>query len=355
MTGVGLCLPQLGPHVTVEVVDEFARRADALGYSGLWVQDHFMYPLAPTRGYGGKDVLPPNQYKSVWAPTELLAYVAGITSNVALGTSILVAGNHWPVPLAQRLATIDQMSRGRLIVGLGVGWNAEEHEASGTDITERGRRIDDFIPAMLACWGADPVSHSGDFFRIPDSCVNPKPFGGRRPKLLSGMWSAQGLERTARWFDAWNPAFMKVPVVQSLVATHRVEAAHRSGFRVGGTEHHRSIREFTSAPAHITHGSSVTYSVQSTRRQCPTAAAASRSASTSACAVGSPVSSRSLCRRAITTPSRTTTAPIGTSSCASAARASSSAIDMNDRSAPSAAVADDTVSSVLSMSGGSGI
>ena len=218
MTGVGLCLPQLGPHVTVEVVDEFARRADALGYSGLWVQDHFMYPLAPTRGYGGKDALPPNQYKSVWAPTELLAYVAGITSNVALGTSILVAGNHWPVPLAQRLATIDQMSRGRLIVGLGVGWNAEEHEASGTDITERGRRIDDFIPAMLACWGADPVSHSGDFFRIPESCVNPKPFGGRRPKLLSGMWSAQGLERTARWFDAWNPAGLPVSRVQKMVA-----------------------------------------------------------------------------------------------------------------------------------------
>ena len=85
MTGGGLCLPQLGPHVTVDVVAEFARRAEALGYSGLWVQDHFMYPLAPTRGYGGKDVLPPAQYKSVWAPTEMLAFVAGITSRVVLG------------------------------------------------------------------------------------------------------------------------------------------------------------------------------------------------------------------------------------------------------------------------------
>jgi probable F420-dependent oxidoreductase len=218
MTGVGLCLPQLGPHVTVEVVAEFARRADELGYSGLWVQDHFMYPLAPERGYGTKDVLPPDQYKSVWAPTETLAFVAGVTENVALGTSILVAGNHWPVPLAQRLATIDQMSRGRLIVGLGVGWSPEEHVAAGTDVTERGRRMDDFVPTLLACWGPDPVSHQSDFFSVPESCVNPKPFGGRRPKLLSGMWSAQGLERTARWFDAWNPAGLPVGKVQKMVA-----------------------------------------------------------------------------------------------------------------------------------------
>ena len=107
MTGVGLCLPQLGPHVRADIVAEFARRAEAMGYEALWVQDHFMYPEKPTRGYGGPDRMPPHQYKSVFAPTETLAFVAGITSKVRLGTSILVAGNHWPVPLAQRLATID--------------------------------------------------------------------------------------------------------------------------------------------------------------------------------------------------------------------------------------------------------
>jgi probable F420-dependent oxidoreductase len=246
MTGVGLCLPQLGPHVTVEVVAEFARRADELGYSGLWVQDHFMYPLAPERGYGAKDVLPPDQYKSVWAPTETLAFVAGITKNVALGTSILVAGNHWPVPLAQRLATIDQMSRGRLIVGLGVGWSPEEHVAAGTDVTERGRRMDDFVPTMLACWGPDPVSHDSEFFSVPESCVNPKPFGGRRPKLLSGMWSAQGLERTARWFDAWNPAGLPVGKVQKMVAS--MDAKRPAG-RPGLEVYYRSFVQAPNGPA----------------------------------------------------------------------------------------------------------
>lgn len=217
MTDVGLCLPQLGPHVTAEVIAEFARRAEALGYSSLWVQDHFMYPLSPERGYGGSGVLPPDQYKSVFAPLETLAFVAGITSKVNLGTSILVAGNHWPVSLAQRLASIDHMCQGRLIVGLGVGWNAEEHRASGTEIETRGRRMDDFIPALLACWGEDPVSYDGPIFQIPQSHVNPKPL--RRPVLLSGMWSKAGLERTARWFDAWNPAGMPVAKVVKMAAS----------------------------------------------------------------------------------------------------------------------------------------
>jgi hypothetical protein len=109
------------------------------------------------------------------------------------------------------------MCKGQLIVGLGVGWNAEEHRASGTDVETRGRRMDDFIPALLACWGEDPVSYDGPIFQIPSSLINPKP--RRRPTLLSGMWSKAGLERTARWFDAWNPAGMPVGKVAKMAAS----------------------------------------------------------------------------------------------------------------------------------------
>lgn len=217
MTGVGICLPQLGQHVTAEVVRDFAVKAEELGYSGLWVQDHFMYPLTPSRGYGGPGVMPPTQYQSVYAPLETLAYVSAVTSRVRLGTSILVAGNHWPVQLAQRTATIDQMSAGRLVVGLGVGWSAEEHAASGTEVTTRGRRMDDFVPALLACWGDDPVSFESDHFSIPPSYVDPKPVQRPHPLLLSGMWSSDGLARTAKWFDAWNPAGLKPSKVAAMV------------------------------------------------------------------------------------------------------------------------------------------
>lgn len=217
MTGVGICLPQLGSFVSAEVIRDFAIKAEELGYAGLWVQDHFMYPKSPSRGYGGPGVMPPAQYQSVYAPLETLAFVSAVTSRVRLGTSILVAGNHWPVQLAQRTATIDQMSNGRLVVGLGVGWSAEEHAASGTDVTSRGRRMDDFVPALLACWDDDPVAFESEHFTIPPSYVDPKPVQRPHPLLLSGMWSTEGLARTAKWFDAWNPAGLKPSKVQAMV------------------------------------------------------------------------------------------------------------------------------------------
>jgi probable F420-dependent oxidoreductase len=234
VTGVGLCLPQLGVHITPDVVGAFARRAEELGYTSLWVQDHFQWPLRPRRGYAGRDGVPiPSQYQSVFAPTELLAYVAAHTQHVKLGTSVLVAGNHWPVPLAQRLATLDHLSAGRLLVGLGAGWNAEEHEASGTDIASRGARMDDFVPALLACWADDPVEYHGTWFDVAPSMVAPKPVQRPHPPLLSGLWSPAGFQRTVRWFDAWNPAGLPVDMVADTVeGLNRRREAHQAALEV---------------------------------------------------------------------------------------------------------------------------
>ena len=244
--GIGLCLPQLGEHVTLEALRAFCTRAEELGYSSLWVQDHFMWPLQPTRGYAGRPGAPvPKQYQSVLAPTELLTAAASWTSRVRLGTSILVAGNHWPVSLAQRLSTIDVLSGGRLIVGLGVGWNAEEHEASGTDIATRGARMDDFVSALTACWGDDPVSYDGPFFTIARSIIRPKPVQRPRPMLLSGMWSPAGLERTRLHFDAWNPAGLSVAAATSTVAAMN---ADRPAGMAPLQVFHRSFAQFPHAP-----------------------------------------------------------------------------------------------------------
>lgn len=245
--GVGLCLPQLGDHVTLDVVRGFCTRAEELGYSSLWVQDHFLWPLNPVRGYAGRAGAPvPPQYKSVLAPTELLTAAAAWTSRVRLGTSILVAGNHWPASLAQRLSTIDLLSEGRLLVGLGVGWNAEEHDASGTSITNRGARMDDFVLALKACWGADPVAHEGPFFAIPPAIVRPKPTQRPHPPLLSGMWSAAGLERTRLHFDAWNPAGLPIDRVAGLVAAMN---ADRPTGMAPLDVYHRTFAQFPLGPA----------------------------------------------------------------------------------------------------------
>lgn len=205
--GVGLTLPQLGEHVTREAVRAFCERAEALGFTSLWVQEHLFYALAPSAPYAARPGLPvPEAYKTTWSPLELLTAAAAWTDHVRIGTGILVGGYHRPVELAQRLATLDHLSNGRLIVGLSVGWSKDEHDQMDVEFSTRGRRMDELIEALEVCWGPDPVQFDGEFFHIPPSIVSPKPVQRPRPPLLSGMRSPAGLRRTAAMFDLWNPA-----------------------------------------------------------------------------------------------------------------------------------------------------
>jgi probable F420-dependent oxidoreductase len=217
MTTVGLCLPQLGPAVDAGLVRDFAQTAEGMGFDHLWVQDHFLYALAQEGEYGGSAAAQPERYQSVWGPTELLAAVAAWTSTIRLGTSVLVGGNHYPVQLAQRLATVDRLAGGRLdVIGLSVGWSVEEHRAMGVDPATRGKRMEDFVPALRACWGPDPVEHHGPFFDLKPCLMQPKPVSGFR--LMSGMWSGPGLARTAAQFDLWNPGSLPIPAVAAMLA-----------------------------------------------------------------------------------------------------------------------------------------
>jgi probable F420-dependent oxidoreductase len=207
MTAVGLSLPQLGGHVTREALREFCRRAEELGFASLWVQEHLFYPRHVASGYSARPGLAvPEAYRTTLSALETLAAAAAWTTTPTLGSSVLVAGYHRPVPLAQQLGTIDVLSEGRLVVGLSVGWSDEEHAQVDVDPRTRGARCDELVAALLACWGPDPVSFDGRFFHIPESDVRPKPVQRPRPRLLSGMRSEAGLRRTAELFDIWNPA-----------------------------------------------------------------------------------------------------------------------------------------------------
>jgi probable F420-dependent oxidoreductase len=206
-TRVGLALPQLGPHVDARAVRGFATRAEELGFGHLFVQQHLFFPHEVESGYSARPGLAvPEAYRSVLQPMELLAAVAGWTSEILIGTSILVAGYHRPVDLAQRISTLDILSGGRTVFGFSVGWSDEEHAQYDVDPRTRGRRVDELIDAMKACWGPDPVSYEGDFFSMPASDVRPKPLQRPHPPLMSGMRSEAGLRRTADKFDVWNPA-----------------------------------------------------------------------------------------------------------------------------------------------------
>ncbi|KSU56758.1 MULTISPECIES: TIGR03619 family F420-dependent LLM class oxidoreductase [Gordonia] len=206
-TTIGLALPQLGEHVDAAAVRDFAVAAEEHGFTGLWAQEHLFYSEQNASVYGGRHTTAVHPaYRSVLGATELMAFVASCTRRALIGSSILVAGYHRPVELAQRLATLDVLSGGRLVAGLGVGWSDEEHRLMDVDPRTRGRRMDELVRAVQACWGPDPVEFEGEFFTIPTSTVRPKPVQTPHPPLLSGLRSERGLARTAALFDIWNPS-----------------------------------------------------------------------------------------------------------------------------------------------------
>lgn len=201
---VGLCLPQLGEIVDVGLMRDYTVRAQELGFDSMWVQEHFLFATDsksdyPTQSGGTQRSV----YETVYSPLEILAAVTAWAPGMGVGSSVLVAGYYHPAPLANRLATLAQLSGGQLIAGFGVGWSREEHIAAGVDPSTRGKRLDEFIPALRACWEDDPISFTSPMFEIPPGVMRPKP--PRPIPLMAGMWSEAGLRRTARDFDLWNP------------------------------------------------------------------------------------------------------------------------------------------------------
>jgi probable F420-dependent oxidoreductase len=207
---IGICLPQLGPGSTPDVVDEFIGRAEEAGFDSLWVQEHLFRPLGVTTPYGAREGAPwPAQHQRLLAPFELLAYAAARTTRCTLGTSIAVAGYHHPVDLAKRAATIDALARGRMALGLGTGWSQDEYELLGVPFKRRGSLADEMLEALLACWGPNPVSYQGEHFVIPASETSPKPFAGDRVRLVGGFMGRNGERRSARFCDVWQPYAME--------------------------------------------------------------------------------------------------------------------------------------------------
>jgi probable F420-dependent oxidoreductase len=159
-----------------------------------------MRPRAPIAlgGAGGPVMDAPEAFGIVYDPIETLAYVAAQTSRITLGTSVLDALFQSPIILARRLATLDRLSDGRLVVGVGQGWMEQEFEAAGVSMKRRGAGFEEHILAMQAVWGPDPVSFEGRFYRIPEADIGPKPVRPGGPRLMSGAGSTAAAERAGR-------------------------------------------------------------------------------------------------------------------------------------------------------------
>lgn len=162
---VGMHLPQFGRAAIAGAVEEAAPLAEELGFDDVWVSDHLVVP---------RDQPYPSPY--LYDPLIALTFAAATTSAVGLGTSVLV-GPQYPSPLAlaNSLATLDNMSRGRLTVGVGIGWSAAEYEALHAPFDRRGARLDEIIDLFRTAWRDDPATHHGRFYSFSDVRVLPKP------------------------------------------------------------------------------------------------------------------------------------------------------------------------------------
>ncbi|GII57385.1 LLM class F420-dependent oxidoreductase [Planotetraspora thailandica] len=223
---IGLALAQYGRFASLDSVRHVAREAESLGFASLWVGDRLMTPLAPKDRYPGGDGTIPEAHRVFLDPIAVLSVAAAVTTRVRLGSSVLNACWYPPVLLARSLATVDQLSGGRLRAGLGLGWSSDEYAAVGVPWRSRGSRLDAVLDVLHAVWTADPVAYEDDRWAITPSHIFPKP-AGRLPVYLSGFTPA-ALERVGRRADGWLPAALPIPVLTSMWDTIR-ESARRAG------------------------------------------------------------------------------------------------------------------------------
>ena len=202
----GIYLPTRGPLAEPDAIAAIARGAESMGYATIVVGDHIVFPVQVESKYpytinGGF----PGQGDAL-EQLSLLAFVAGVTERARLVTSVMILPHRNPLVTAKVLATIDVLAKGRLTVGVGVGWMREEFQALGAaDFDERGAVSDEYIEIMKKCWTRDPVAHHGQFYAFEALHCIPHPVQEPHPPIWIGGHSIRSLRRVARYGDGWHP------------------------------------------------------------------------------------------------------------------------------------------------------
>src|SRR5918911_1774898 len=202
----GILLPQTGESATRENVLYVAKEAEKEGLDSLWVFERLLWPINPKTPYvATPDGSLPIQYQNVLDPLETLTYLAGNTNQISLGTCLIDMLFHNPVVLARRFATLDVLSQGRVIAGLGIGWSKDEYEVSGIPFEHRGQRANEFLQSLKRIWTDEVVEFKGQFYNIPASKIGPKPVQKPHPPILLGAFSPNAFPRIVNYADGWIP------------------------------------------------------------------------------------------------------------------------------------------------------
>lgn len=193
---IGITLPQAGVQATTENIIQTAKTAEQEGFDSLWVFERLLWPVTPQTPYPATpDGSLPVEYQMIFDPLETLSFAAANTNKIALGTSVVDILFHNPVILARRFATLDILSEGRAIAGLGIGWSKDEYQVSNIPFENKGKRADEFIQALKEIWTEDVVEFKGKYYNIPASKIGPKPLQKPHIPIYIGGFSPNTFKR----------------------------------------------------------------------------------------------------------------------------------------------------------------
>ena len=187
---------------------EFATTAESLGFESIWFPEHSHIPTSRQSPWGGQQGAPPlpDYYARTYDPFVALGACAAATSTIGLATGICLVAQRDPIHTAKEVASVDGLSRGRMIFGIGYGWNREEMAQHGTRYGDRREILRDRILAMKALWSEDEATYDGEFVTIEPSWAWPKPAQHPHPPIvLGGAAGPKTAKDVAEFCDGWMP------------------------------------------------------------------------------------------------------------------------------------------------------
>lgn len=200
MIKLGVALGRLNPAFFVDVTEE----ADRLGYESVWLPEHLVFPVVMAGSpFAGDDHPPVPPSTPVFDAFAYLSYLAGRTQQIRLATHVYNLGLRHPFIAARAIATLDIVSGGRAIAGVGASWLAEEWTAVGLDFATRGRRLDEALEVCRRLWTEEVVEHHGEFFDFDPVMFEPKPVQRPHPPIVVGGESKPALRRAAQYGGGW--------------------------------------------------------------------------------------------------------------------------------------------------------
>ena len=191
----GVVLPQFGKFASRDSLTRVAQAAEDQGWDSVWFADHVIIPTPYTARFS----------ETFYELFVTMGFVAAVTSRVRIGTSIVILPYRHPLMTAKQVATLDQLSEGRVILGVAFGWMKEEYDVLGIPFEKRGRRSDECLAAMKECWLSDSPHFEGEFYRFSEIAFSPKPIQKPHPPIWIGGNDRRTLRRVVEYGDAWHP------------------------------------------------------------------------------------------------------------------------------------------------------